>query len=159
VKSADLKRKVKKILSALDSSSLPPLVSQLEIVLTTDTQVQDLNSHYRGKNKPTDVLSFSQLEGPASAYSHSLGDVVISLDTTERQAKIFGVSLSAELLRLLIHGILHLFGFDHEGVTKNEAARMRRTERRLMKQFCLPREVLICRSRNEFPSLANRSTR
>lgn len=147
MKSAELKKKVKKILSALDSSELPPFVSQLEIVLTSDTKVHALNLHYRGKDKPTDVLSFSQLEGPASAYAHSIGDVVISLDTTERQAKFFGVSLSAELMRLLIHGTLHLFGFDHEGVSKKEAARMRRTERKLLRQFCLPREVLICRSR------------
>ena len=86
---------------------------------------------YRGKNKPTDVLSFSLTEGDEEYYGPSLGDVIISLDTARKQAKRYGVSLSCEVLRLLVHGLLHLSGFDHEGVPAREATRMRRRERRL----------------------------
>jgi probable rRNA maturation factor len=84
------------------------------------------NRDFRGKDKPTDVLSFSQLEGESPVPSPSLGDLVISVDTTKRQAKEYGVTYTQEFLRLMVHGILHLHGYDHEGVSKAEAQRMRR---------------------------------
>jgi probable rRNA maturation factor len=91
------------------------------------------NRDFRGKDKPTDVLSFSQLEGESPVPSPSLGDLVISVDTTKRQAKEYGVTYTQEFLRLMVHGILHLHGYDHEGVSKAEAQRMRRREERILR--------------------------
>jgi probable rRNA maturation factor len=119
----------------LDSEPLPLQVKHLGILFVNDLTIHRMNSEYRGKDKPTDVLSFSQLEGEASEFAVSLGDIVISLDTAERQAKKFGVSLSREVLRLLVHGILHLCGYDHENVSLSTARRMRRKEAKLMKLF------------------------
>lgn len=120
------------ILNALDSRLIPKSVTELSVVFTSDKEIRKLNRNYRGKDKPTDVLSFPLLAGSEHrAVVTSLGDLVISLDTTMRQAKEFSVSPSSELLRLLVHGTLHLVGFDHENVSKNEAARMRRMEAKL----------------------------
>lgn len=111
----------------MESEIDSPLVTEVSIVFTTDSDIQALNKNYRAKDKPTDVLSFSLLEG-APIPTQSLGDVVISLDTAERQAKVLGVPLDDELLRLLIHGLLHLIGYDHENVPKEEANRMKARE-------------------------------
>lgn len=97
---------------------------QLSIALVSDREMRALNRRWRGKDRPTDVLSFP-LEEPGA-----LGDVVISLDTARRQAREGGWSLSAELRRLLAHGILHCKGYDHERPT--DARRMAAAERRLL---------------------------
>jgi probable rRNA maturation factor len=92
-----------------------------------------LNQRYRGIATSTDVLSFPMREGPfASLSPNLLGDVVISVETADRQAAAAGRSLRDELVALLIHGILHLLGYDHQ--TPSEAKRMKRLER----QFGLP---------------------
>lgn len=65
------------------------------------------------------------------ATEDSIGDLVISVETARRQAKRYGVKLNEELLRLLIHGTLHLFGYDHEKVSRKKAEEMRRVERKL----------------------------
>ncbi|MCB0324426.1 MAG: rRNA maturation RNase YbeY [Bdellovibrionales bacterium] len=125
--------------------------TEVSILLTDDAEIAVLNEQYRGKPKPTDVLSFAfrdevaledapelaaaLAQGLLRPDTAPLGDVVISLETAQRQADEFGVSLSEEVLRLLIHGTLHLLGYDHEGVTKAEAERMRRKERALFKQL------------------------
>ena len=70
-----------------------------------------LNRRYRNINRPTDVLAFAMREAP---YSSLLGDVVISMHTARRQARTMGHSLDHEMVTLLIHGILHLVGYDHE---------------------------------------------
>ena len=91
----------------------------------TDPEIHTLNRQYRGKDRPTDVLSFPL----ADALQPSLlGDVVISVETAARQARRRGHSLREELRTLLIHGILHLLGYDHE-ISRSEAIRMRRKER------------------------------
>ena len=80
--------------------------------------------------KSTDVLSFPMREGPFTSLSPNLlGDVVISAETADRQAAAAGRSLRDELAALLIHGILHLLGYDHQ--TPSEAKRMKRLERQL----------------------------
>ncbi len=107
---------------------------EISFVFTTDSRIMLLNRDFRGKNKPTDVLSFPQLEDH-SGLTTTLGDVVISLPTALRQSKMYGVTLNEEILRLVIHGILHLLGFDHEKVPKKVAARMRRTEKKLFSKF------------------------
>lgn len=89
-----------------------------------------LNREWRGKDRPTDVLSFAQQEGPGGAPDGLLGDVVISLDTACRQAAERGSRVGPEADRLLIHGVLHLLGYDHE-CSETEARRMQRRERAL----------------------------
>jgi probable rRNA maturation factor len=98
-------------------------VLELTLTLTDDAHIHDLNRTFRGMDNPTDVLSFSQLEGaagfvPAPSGRLTLGDIVISLDTAARQ----GQSLEAEVRHLAVHGALHLLGYDHE--TDQDEARM-----------------------------------
>lgn len=102
-------------------------------MLVGDRTMTRLNRQYRGKATSTDVLSFPMREGSfASLSPHLLGDVVISAETADRQAKAAGRTLRDELTALLIHGILHLLGYDHQ--MPSEARRMKRLER----QFGLP---------------------
>jgi probable rRNA maturation factor len=100
--------------------------AELHIELIGDHRMQRLNREYRGKNVPTDVLAFSQREAPGRRSS-LLGDVVISVHTALRQANARHHSVDEELAVLLIHGILHLCGYDHER-GEPEARRMRRRE-------------------------------
>ena len=107
--------------------------------MTDDPSIHELNRTWRHKDKPTDVLSFSQLEGEDATSDAPgtpkglpvLGDVIISTDTAQRQADAFGHSLDSELQRLLVHGVLHLLGHDHVhgGV---QARRMKAEEARLL---------------------------
>ncbi len=110
--------------------------AELSILFTTDREIKKLNSSYRGKHKPTDVLSFPLREGVGGKIAgNTLGDIVISLETTKRQAKELGVTIKEELLRLLIHGLLHLLGYDHERVSPAKARKMRAQEERLFSLF------------------------
>jgi rRNA maturation RNase YbeY len=108
--------------------------SELSIALVGDAEIQALNARYRRKNYPTDVLSFPADEN-AAADARLLGDVIISVDKARRQAKERGRSLEDEMAVLLIHGILHLMGYDHERSTK-EARRMKRLERKVHSALC-----------------------
>jgi probable rRNA maturation factor len=96
---------------------------ELSLALVSDRRMRALNREWRNMDRPTDVLSFPQ-------HGASLGDVVISLDTARRQARAGGWSLSAELRRLLAHGLLHCLGHDHH--TARDARRMAAAERRLL---------------------------
>ena len=104
--------------------------SELSIALVDDDAMASLNEGYRGVARPTDVLAFSLLEGEGARHRGKLlGDVVIGIETAARQAAERHRALRDELLRLLIHGVLHLLGYDHE--EDDEARVMRREERRL----------------------------
>src|SRR3954463_9165017 len=91
--------------------------AELSVLLTNDTEIHALNLAHRGKDKPTDVLSFPLDEGEgangAVSGTHVLGDVVISLDTATRQARGRKRPLLPEVRFLLAHGLLHLLGYDH----------------------------------------------
>jgi probable rRNA maturation factor len=101
-----------------------------------------LNREYRGIDKPTNVLSFSMGEGDfAGVNPHLLGDVVISADTARREADEEGVSLAERIGFLLLHGILHVTGHDHERSGDAEALRMERAQRKLFS--LLKREGLL----------------
>ncbi len=105
--------------------------AELSLVLVSDRVMHDLNRDWRGKDRPTDVLAFAQSEdGPAP--EGLLGDVVISVDTARRQAGSLGHSLVVEADRLLVHGLLHLLGYDHER-SPAEARRMQRKERAVLR--------------------------
>ena len=107
--------------------------AELSLALVSDPVMRDLNKTWRGKDKPTDVLSFPMREaaGPGS-QGELLGDVVISVDTARGQAVEYGHSLAVEGERLLVHGVLHLIGYDHER-SAAEARRMFRKERALLR--------------------------
>ena len=118
---------------------------ELDILLVEDEEIRRLNLEYRARDSATDVLSFSQID-PAPAAGEEepdadagdevpgppelLGDVVISVETAARQAQAGGWTLDEELARLLLHGVLHLLGFDHEAGGEEEAA-MKAEEGRL----------------------------
>ena len=104
--------------------------SELSIALVSDEEIAELNSSWRGRRGSTDVLSFSLFEGAHSEHRRAmLGDIVIGLPTAQRQARSSHRSLDEEVVRLLIHGLLHLLGHDHEKNT--EASVMRSEERRI----------------------------
>lgn len=87
---------------------------ELSVLVAGDDLMRDLNRGYRGIDRPTDVLSFSQAEGePVPSTVEVAGDIVIALPTAQRQAIEADVPLEQELRRLLVHGILHLKGMDH----------------------------------------------
>jgi rRNA maturation RNase YbeY len=95
--------------------------------------MRSLNRRYRGLDRTTDVLSFSLREGKFSYIQPALlGDIVIAVPVAVRQAREQGHSLHREIERLLVHGLLHLLGYDHERDGK-EAERMRRKEQRLLR--------------------------
>jgi probable rRNA maturation factor len=106
--------------------------AELSLSLVDDVAMGELNAVHRGKAGPTDVLSFSLLEGAHSEHRGALlGDVVIDVEQAARQARRARRALDDELAKLLIHGVLHLVGHDHEAAA--EARRMRAEERRLWK--------------------------
>jgi probable rRNA maturation factor len=113
--------------------------SSLSISLVDDAAIQVLNREHRGKDKPTDVLSFPMFEAGEAAFDEGerlLGDVVISVDTARRQAADYDAPLQNEIYRLLIHGILHVLGHDHEEPA--ERAAMEAEERRLAAAVGMP---------------------
>lgn len=133
IEEAALVRAIEKLLVALGEGG-----SSVSLSLVRDRRIRELNGNYRGKDKPTDVLSFSLVEGAAGPQGgeRMLGDIVISLDTALRQAEEYAAPLDREVRRLVIHALLHLLGHDHEGAA--EAKRMRAEERRLAKVIKLP---------------------
>ncbi len=121
--------------------------SELSLELVGDRRMRRLNHEYRKRDRPTDVLAFPTREAvmPRGVYpvTKMLGDVVISLPTAVRQAKKAGRSIDDELAMLLVHGVLHLCGYDHER-NPREAARMSRRERALLHLISpVPRMVTV----------------
>jgi probable rRNA maturation factor len=109
----------------------------LSLSLVGDDAIRRLNQQYRGKDRATDVLSFALDSAPQpSLRERLLGDVVISVDTARRQAAQYDATLQRELYRLLIHGLLHLTGHDHERAAERRV--MQREERRLAGAIGLP---------------------
>jgi probable rRNA maturation factor len=96
------------------------------VLLTDDDEVADLNTRFRGKDGPTNVLSFP---APANLQAH-LGDIALASGVCAREAKAQGKSLAHHLQHLVAHGVLHLVGYDHE--TQSEAEAMEALERRIM---------------------------
>jgi rRNA maturation RNase YbeY len=106
----------------------PAVVGDVTVVLTGDRKIRELNQTYRGIDRATDVLSFGI--GDGLERGEPFGDVVISVDTARRQAREYGAPLRTEVARLLVHGTLHLCGYDHK--EPREAARMHGLTRRLV---------------------------
>ena len=114
-------------------SSVGEKKADLGILLVGDRSMRRLNRDYRKKNRTTDVLAFPMREGPGPS-SALMGDVVISVPTAAQQARQLGRSLDEELTILLIHGILHLCGYDHER-SNREARRMQQRERWVLRRL------------------------
>jgi probable rRNA maturation factor len=112
--------------------------ADMSILLVGDRRMRHINRRYRHKDRSTDVLAFAFREagGPHGFHRDAkhLGDVVISLPTAQRQAKAACRPLEEELVVLLIHGVLHLCGYDHER-SKAEALRMARKERQILRSL------------------------
>ncbi|MEZ2348820.1 rRNA maturation RNase YbeY [Terriglobus sp. RCC_193] len=106
------------------------LDGEVTVLLADDARLKELNRNFRGKNKPTDVLSFPAFENE-EGYA---GDLAISLDTAQRQADEHGHSLEDELRTLMLHGVLHLAGYDHE----TDKGEMRALEAELREKLKLP---------------------
>jgi len=108
---------------------------ELSIHFTTDEVIKKLNKKYRKKNKATDVLSFSPVHSEAVLGVIFLGDIVISIPTAIKNAKAHLHSLKKELIFLTIHGILHLVGFNHEGVSAKKAKQMFDLQNKIVKKI------------------------
>jgi probable rRNA maturation factor len=117
---------------------------ELSIVLVDDQEIRRLNREYRGIDRSTDVLSFAQQEqGDSSepilfyaedeSFPRILGDVILSVETTQKQAEEYGTPFEKELYFLLTHGILHLLGYDHH--TDHDARKMKGLEQEVLKHL------------------------
>ena len=108
----------------------------ISILFTDDEQIREINRCYLGRDKATNVISFSMREGE---YGHInpqiLGDVVISVETARRDAIRGKLTLEEEIDFLLIHGILHLLGYNHENTSRKEAEIMHDKERDVFRQM------------------------
>lgn len=118
---------MKKILSDLGCHD-----KEISILFTDDTFIAELNEHYLRRQGPTNVIAFPMAGGPEpDVESGMLGDVVISLDTAMAESALLNETLEETVYRLLIHGILHLLGYDHER-SPAELLRMEREQTRLL---------------------------
>lgn len=115
---------------------------EISILLVNDEKIRELNKQYRNQDRATDVLSFPQHEaGQANPLNpHLLGDVVVSTATARRQSVEHGLSMEEELVLLLIHGILHLLGYDHER-SGEDARRMKEKTRDLFRRVFPGKEL------------------
>ena len=119
----------RKLLAAVGETN-----SSLSLTLVDDESIRELNRDHRGKDKATDVLSFP-MEDTLSP-ERLLGDIVISVETARRQAADYDAPVQREIERLLIHGVLHLMGHDHERAGERRA--MEAEERRLATEIGMP---------------------
>lgn len=113
-----VRSRAERMLAAMNASQ-----AELSVTLTNDARMEELNRVHRRKAKPTDVLAFPMDEmGPGpSGRIQLLGDVVISLDTAWRQARVHRHDLLDEVIHLLAHGLLHLFGHDHRTAAEEKS--------------------------------------
>lgn len=114
-----------------------PESSEVSVSFVDDEEIAELNEEYRGKIGPTDVLSFEcdNIEDEMSGFGieediYELGDIVIAVDVAERQTKEFGTTFEEEITLLMVHGLLHLCGYDH--IEDDEAEVMEAREAQLI---------------------------
>lgn len=105
---------------------------ELSILIVDDFQIEILNREYLKREGPTNVIAFPMREGKFSNITpHLLGDVVISVETAQKEAEKTGISMAERFTQLLVHGILHLFGYDHEK-SEEEAVEMEKKSEELL---------------------------
>lgn len=123
--------------AAWSNLRLKPAESELSVVFTDDASIQELNAEWRGKDKPTNVLSFPAFPVRAGEQpGPMLGDIVIARETVEREAAEEGKPFADHLSHLVVHGFLHLLGYDHE--TDGEAEEMEGREREILHALAIP---------------------
>jgi len=106
--------------------------AELSILIVDDPQIEQLNRTYLGREGPTNVIAFPMREGSyADINPQLLGDVVISIDTAAKEAGAMGIAVETRIHELLVHGILHLFGYDHED-NEQETRRMEEKSAQIM---------------------------
>ena len=111
--------------------------AELSLVLADDAEIRDLNRRWRGKDAPTNVLSFpAEAERPAPDAPLLLGDVVLAFETVSREAAAQDKSLDRHVRHLIVHGVLHLLGYDHE--VEPEALRMEALETEILGGLGVP---------------------
>ncbi len=111
------------------------LEAELSLLFVNDLRIQALNQRYLCRDKPTNVLAFPMQEGEFSTlHPHLLGDLVISVETAKRQSNRFGLDVMEMVILLMVHGVLHLIGYEHEG-TKKEARKMSLKQKELFRQI------------------------
>ena len=137
IDSDDINNKIETVMNNLGC-----LNQEVSILLTADADIRELNQQFRSIDQATDVLSFPQNaeEDPPIPGELILGDIAVSLDTAQVQAKEHGLTFEEEIILLLIHGILHLLGYDHE-ISEQEEEKMRSKTRELF-NLVFPEKVL-----------------
>ena len=109
---------------------------EVSVLLVDDAGIRTINRDYLGRDRPTNVISFALREGADGALNpHLLGDIVVSVETAVSDARRARIKFTDELDFLLIHGLLHLLGFDHEGVSSTKAGEMKALEQRIFYAF------------------------
>lgn len=121
--------------AAMLDNEAPP--SEISVVLSDDTHIRELNKHHRGMDKPTNVLSFppARTKTPAG-MPRFLGDIVLAFETVEREAAEETKPIENHLAHLVVHGVLHLLGYDHED--ESEAETMEARERQILAKLGIP---------------------
>ena len=123
---------VLKILKILDCAD-----KEISLNFVDDIKIKQLNKQYLGKDKATNVLSFSLREDEYGDINPQiLGDIVISVETAQKDAAYGNFTVDQEIDFLIIHGLLHLLGYNHENTTKKETSKMRKKERELFYIAC-----------------------
>lgn len=128
--------------------ALPKMVTELSIVLTDDASIREINAQWRNKDKPTNVLSFPAFEIAAGDKpGPMLGDIIIARETVEREAADEQKSFDQHLHHMIVHGLLHLLGYDHED--EEEAEEMEALERKILLTLAIPDPYTIHSPDNE----------
>jgi len=123
-----VQQKTKDILNALACNN-----AELSILIVDDPQIAILNKKYLHRSGPTNVIAFPMRTDPFSNINPELlGDVVISIETAEKEGKSIGISMEERFTQLLVHGILHLLGYDHEK-SEQEADKMEKKSDEILK--------------------------
>ena len=130
-----IRHSMKKILNLLDCDD-----KEISLLFVDDDEIRKINHLYLNRDYPTNVISFSLSEGEfGNVNPHILGDIVISVETALNDSEAAGINLNDELDFLMIHGILHLLGYDHENTTEDEIQKMEKKEQELfniLKEYC-----------------------
>lgn len=127
---------------------LPQTETELSLVLTDDASIREINAQWRNKDKPTNVLSFPAFEIAAGdAPGAMLGDIIIARETVEREALEEQKTFDQHLHHMIVHGLLHLLGYDHED--EEEAEEMEGLEREILHALAIPDPYTVHSPDNE----------
>jgi probable rRNA maturation factor len=122
-----LRRSLKRLLKELGSKD-----SEVSLLLVDDDQIREFNKNYLQRDRPTNVISFAMTEGAfGDVHPEILGDIILSVETAARDAIACDIDFMDEVEFLLIHGLLHLLGYNHENAENQEAEKMKKLERKL----------------------------